>query len=360
MTSARSLALNASRFSHAARPARRTASPPAEPVQPLALSRPTPARAKFESASSASVKEITASGKSPRRYSAWPSRYARSAGSELVVSAASRPAIRPTLCSSSCPANRGSRTSRLSAGPSTLAWIGCSAASSKVIVPRTTSRSSEPIADPISTRPAPNDRASAIASSWGRSAFSSGTRSRHALITVPGSADRTVPPSPVRKVAMRSTIPWRRLGRSSPVPDTRKGSTATTLGSSGTSRSPRPRASQSVPASTTAAPATPTRRLRGGRRTAVAAGTVVGVVPPLGVRIVSSRATISSARCHRSAGFFSRHRMTRSASGAGTAARRSVIGRGASVTWAASTCCALVPPNGGCPASISYASTPKA
>lgn len=60
------------------------------------------------------------------------------------------------------------------------------------------------------------------------------------------------------------------------------------------------------------------------------------------------------------AGFLAKHRMIRSASAGGTAVRASVTGFGASVTCAARTDCAVPPMNGGRPATISYASTPKA
>ncbi len=86
----------------------------------------------------------------------------------------------------------------------------------------------------------------------------------------------------------------------------------------------------------------------------------VGVIPPLGVRIASRCGSSSSARCHRSAAFFSRHRITSWFSDWGTAARCAVVGSGAWVTCAPSTAWALVPVNGGRPQSISYAIAPRA
>jgi hypothetical protein len=61
----------------------------------------------------------------------------------------------------------------------------------------------------------------------------------------------------------------------------------------------------------------------------------VGVTPPLGVVIASNCARRSSAFCHRSAGFFAKHRITTSASVGGTVSRCMVTGSGA--TWAEST-----------------------
>jgi len=77
------------------------------------------------------------------------------------------------------------------------------------------------------------------------------------------------------------------------------------------------------------------------------------VRPPLGVAIASSCWSSSAAVCQRSAGDFSRHRITSAASAAGTVARRFVTGSGASVTCAASTCWGVAPVKGGRPVSIS-------
>ena len=71
------------------------------------------------------------------------------------------------------------------------------------------------------------------------------------------------------------------------------------------------------------------------------------------VAVASSSGSRSSALCQRSAGDFSRHRITSAASAGGTMARRFVTGSGASVTCAASTCRGVAPVNGGRPVSIS-------
>ena len=62
---------------------------------------------------------------------------------------------------------------------------------------------------------------------------------------------------------------------------------------------------------------------------------------PLPLVIVSSTRTMSPAVCGRSSGSFARQRITRSASGAGTSARSSAIGCGASPMCAASIRCAV-------------------
>ncbi len=79
----------------------------------------------------------------------------------------------------------------------------------------------------------------------------------------------------------------------------------------------------------------------------------VGVIPPVGVDIASSCAWTSSADCQRSAGFFSRHRITTSASPCGTVVRYLVTGVTDSVTWAASMACGVGALNGVRPVSIS-------
>jgi hypothetical protein len=61
------------------------------------------------------------------------------------------------------------------------------------------------------------------------------------------------------------------------------------------------------------------------------------VTPPLGVISASSCGSNSPALCHRSAGFFSRQRITSPARAGGTACRWLVTGSGAWVTWAEST-----------------------
>ena len=86
----------------------------------------------------------------------------------------------------------------------------------------------------------------------------------------------------------------------------------------------------------------------------------VGAIPPDGVAIAWSSASSSSARCGRSAAFFSRHRMISALSAPGTVGRWATTGSGTCVTWAASTACGVIPANGGRPHSISYASAPTA
>ncbi len=83
-------------------------------------------------------------------------------------------------------------------------------------------------------------------------------------------------------------------------------------------------------------------------------GTVsVGVIPPLGVASASRCPSISSALCQRSAGFFSRHRITRWAKAGGTVSRCVVTGSGAWVTCAMSITWGLLPAKGEAPASNS-------
>src|SRR5438128_1964534 len=89
-----------------------------------------------------------------------------------------------------------------------------------------------------------------------------------------------------------------------------------------------------------------------------AAAVPVGVIPPPGVVMSSSACTTSLALCGRSAGRFSRQRITSAASAGGSEARRLLIASGASVTCAASKFCGVRPAKGGCPVSSSYASTP--
>ena len=79
----------------------------------------------------------------------------------------------------------------------------------------------------------------------------------------------------------------------------------------------------------------------------------VGVIPPLGVRSESKTGTSSSAVWKRSAGFFSRQRITAAARGGGTVARCSDTWSGTCVTCATSTDCGEAAVNGGWPVSIS-------
>ena len=80
----------------------------------------------------------------------------------------------------------------------------------------------------------------------------------------------------------------------------------------------------------------------------------VGVSPPVdGVAAASSWPSSSAALCHRSAGRFSRQRMRRPLSTAGTAGRRALTGSGTCVMWAASSPCAVGAVKGGWPVSIS-------
>jgi hypothetical protein len=67
-------------------------------------------------------------------------------------------------------------------------------------------------------------------------------------------------------------------------------------------------------------------------------GSSAGDGPPPGVRIESRAASSSLAFCGRSAGRFSRQRMTSAASAGGAAGRRLRMDSGASATCAASVC----------------------
>ncbi len=86
----------------------------------------------------------------------------------------------------------------------------------------------------------------------------------------------------------------------------------------------------------------------------------VGVMPPLGVASASNCGSNSSALWNRSAGFFSRHRMTIASSAAGTVSRCLVTGCGGSVMCADNTICGVVPMNTGRPVNSSYATAPNA
>jgi hypothetical protein len=87
---------------------------------------------------------------------------------------------------------------------------------------------------------------------------------------------------------------------------------------------------------------------------------LVGVKASPDRRMGSSAASSSSAVWNRSAGRFSRQRMTACSSAGGMPARRAERGSGALVRWATSTCWADSPTNGGRPVSISYAIAPMA
>ena len=81
---------------------------------------------------------------------------------------------------------------------------------------------------------------------------------------------------------------------------------------------------------------------------------------PCGVNTVSNSRRISSAFAGRAAGSFSSVRAINRASGAGTSARATLNGRGASARCAVSTRCVLSRTNGGAPVSSSYARQPHA
>ena len=112
----------------------------------------------------------------------------------------------------------------------------------------------------------------------------------------------------------------------------------------------------------------PSTRAGEDRRTAAAASCravetgvlEIGVVPPVGVAIESSLAAISSALWIRSAGFFSRHRRTRSFIAGGMVLRYRTGGSGRSAMCAASIPCGVGATNGVRPQSISYAMAPTA
>ena len=92
----------------------------------------------------------------------------------------------------------------------------------------------------------------------------------------------------------------------------------------------------------------------------IAGAAPVGSIPPLGVAIAWNCVSSSCALCTRSAGFFSRQRITSALSAGGTDVRCALSGAGACVTCAASTCCGDIPLKGGRPQSISYAIAPRA
>ncbi len=88
-----------------------------------------------------------------------------------------------------------------------------------------------------------------------------------------------------------------------------------------------------------------------------AAGTAAA--SPLVVTVSSTRA-MSRACCGRASGSLARQVMIRSASAGGVSEREDRRSRGVSLMCAASSRAGVVPWNGGCPASSSYAMTPKA
>ena len=83
--------------------------------------------------------------------------------------------------------------------------------------------------------------------------------------------------------------------------------------------------------------------------TAATGMVAAGVSPPLGVDSASRCGNISSALCHLSAGFFSKHRITSDSSAGDTFSRCFVTGSTCSVTCAARIICGDVPVNGGLP-----------
>ena len=101
-------------------------------------------------------------------------------------------------------------------------------------------------------------------------------------------------------------------------------------------------------------------RLRDGVVAPTVAYCAVGAIPPLGVVAEASIVIASLALCTRSAGRFSRRRITSAASGAGMFGRRLSTGSGASVACAASIACGDRWLNTWNPVSISYAIAPTA
>ena len=79
--------------------------------------------------------------------------------------------------------------------------------------------------------------------------------------------------------------------------------------------------------------------------------------PPLACAERSAR-TISWARRGRRSGVFSRQAITSFASAGGASGRRLATGSGTSLACAIITACGVLPRNGGCPVSISYATQP--
>ncbi len=129
----------------------------------------------------------------------------------------------------------------------------------------------------------------------------------------------------------------------SPLPRTANGSTATSVGDPAPGARPRHcvHPATSPPATSSAATAV---RQRGAPQARGAAA------PPVDAPSITRFR--SSADCQRSAGSFSRQRITLDASSAGTSGRRRATDSGRFITCAASTRC-TPPLNGGRPPSIS-------
>ena len=95
------------------------------------------------------------------------------------------------------------------------------------------------------------------------------------------------------------------------------------------------------------------------RATASGCVTLGGAASPAAL-IASMTSSTSAALCQRSAGRFSRQRMTSAASAGGTLGRDCASGGAGWVSWAATIAWGEGPVNGGRPARISYPSTPRA
>jgi len=131
-----------------------------------------------------------------------------------------------------------------------------------------------------------------------------------------------------------------------PVIATTGSPSAITIAAPGSTQSGTPNACTNSAASATtatlanayAASARPKVTRPFGARKARVATDIAGALPPLGVPSPSRPCNSSSALRGRSAGCFSRQRMMSAASAGGSEGRRFVIGSGACIVCAASTC----------------------
>ncbi len=134
------------------------------PYHSAARIAPTPASANVESSACASRNLRWASLNAPRRSSASPSRYARRAGSDVLVSASSRCSSSPAPRASRLAASRSTSRGRLSTGPSTVAWALVAPPATSMILALTVSEWPLPTTSPCTSRPAPTSPAIRIAS----------------------------------------------------------------------------------------------------------------------------------------------------------------------------------------------------
>ena len=290
-----------------------------------------------------------------RRNHCSPRRKALSAGSEVEPMAVARKTpirrVRPSSRSSRSVSESARRSMRSVASRSSISASGRSSATSNAVAVRRAESGPAPMRLPNTTRPAPVRWPSAAAE--GRSA-----RPVQRRITVVEGTLRTGP-APSRFRESTSTRPSRQSERR--LSGTSNGATATRFASSGAV--PRECRAMSHPATTAVSPATSASRTTGARRAVGGRGmgaVMVVATPSAGVLNDSSAWSSSPALCQRSAGRFSRQRITSAASAGGTAGRRVASGGGGCARWAATTACAVGPVKGGRPVRISYPRTPSA